>query len=235
MGRERISIKAVRPCILSGANARWATETDSGSATTIPAGHAYGEAIELRYNVADADSQFQAIFVRVAAAAGAAQTSTLRGGEFDARNETNQDSGTIEGVYGTATVKGTGTATAVFGVDGNVSMDADVAHTITTLAALRGKMQVEDAATLTKSYGVLAEMEAVTGNRFIDAYFGARSTPVSNANGAKAAVDVSEARLEVVNTNQVRLMAFTDSAGTRKELVYDPDNATVVAVANYTT
>lgn len=214
------------PVVLPGPASRIATVDPGGSAALIPVGHLYGEAIELRYDVAFTASQFQALFARVRATV--ANASTLRGAEFDARNGVGLNAGAIEGVFGSASVKGAGTIGAAFGVDGNLSMDADVAATITLGAALRGKVQAEDAATLTAVYGALVENESVTGGKAITAAYGARSS------GAGATftslIDSSGAFLVVHDTDRVTLIRFKDAAGTTKTMSYDTsDNALVFA------
>lgn len=207
---------------------RLTTGTRPGAAVNIETTNGFGEAVELRYNVKYTASQFQAIFVRVAAATGVANTSTLRGAEFDARNASNQNAGTIEGVFGSATVKGTGTITGAYGLDGNLSMDADVAAVITEGAAVRGKIQVEDAATLTAVYGMLVEHEAVTGAKAVKAAFGAKS---GSGAAFTAAIDVSGATLVSTDSGTVvRLMTFKGANGTTYHLIHDTDAATVVAV-----
>src|SRR3990172_6398304 len=86
---------------------RISTVDEKGSNLELPAAHPYGEGFELRYNPKTVAGQFQAIFVRVTADADEAQTGTIRGAEYDARNETNQNSATVMGLTGTAGGKGT--------------------------------------------------------------------------------------------------------------------------------
>ena len=156
-----------------------------------------------------------------------ANTSELRGMEVDARNASGLNAGGLTGVFGTASIKGAGTITGAYGISGNVSVDSDQAPTITEMAAVRGKIQVEDAATYTNAYGMLVEHENVTGNKIITAAYGAKS---GVAAAFKYIVDVSRARLEVSQTNEVVLMKFKDSGGTIRELRFDVDNNTVVKV-----
>jgi hypothetical protein len=216
--------------VLRGRLARIATGVEKGEAIQHASDYPYGEAIELRYDWRSASAQFQAIFARVAAAAGAAHTGTLRGAEFDARNEGGQNGGTIVGLHGTSSGKGTGTTTAAFGLNGEVSMDADVARTFTLLAGVRSKIQSEDAATITEGYGFLGENEAVTGGKTLTALLGGKNT--AGLKGWKAIIDVSGGELEIVNTDQVRLIVFDADDGTKKMLVYDR-SADVTSVINY--
>ena len=204
---------------------RHVTETLKGSTAAFPSTYAYGEVWELRYSNAFTASQFQGIFLRVANTV--ANTSETRGIEADARNASGLNSGGLTGIFGTASVKGAGTITGLYGISGNVSVDSDQAPTVTEMAAVRGKVQVEDAATYTNSYGMLVEHEAVTGAKLITAAFGAKS---GAAAAFSYAVDVSRGILEVSQTNEVVLMKFKDSGGTIRELRFDVDAATVVKV-----
>ena len=212
--------------IILAAGGRMTTGTRPGAAVNVETTNGFGEGIELRWNVKYTASQFQGLFIRVAASSGVANTSTLRGAEFDARNASDQNVGVIEGVYGSASVKGTGTVDYAFGLDGNLGMDSDEAATITLGAAVRGKVQAEDAATLTEVYCILAEHEAITGNKAIRAAFGAKS-------GAGAAftygIDLSGGIL-VATSNEVTLIRFKGANGTVYKLVHDTGSPTVVAV-----
>ena len=211
--------------ILEG-QVRVVTETLKGSTAAFPSTYAYGEVWELRYSNAFTASQFQGMFLRVANTV--ANTGTLRGMEVDARNASGLNAGELVGVHGTASVKGAGTITGCYGISGNCSVDSDQAPTLTEMAAIRGKIQVEDAATYTNAYGCLVEHEAVTGAKLVTAAFGAKS-------GASAAfqygIDLSRAILEVSQTNEVVLFKFKDSGGTIREVRFDVDNATVLEVA----
>lgn len=214
----------------AGTVSRISTKSRAGAAQNVPAlGYGYGEAIELRYDCKYTASQFQAMFIRVAAASGVANTSTLRGMEVDARNASNQNAGTLEGVFGTVSVKGTGTITGAYAVSANLSMDADVAATITEGAGVRSKIQVEDAATLTAMYGVLVEHEAVTGGKAVTAAYGAKS---GAGEAFTSLIDASGATLvETESGTDVVLIKFKGANGTTYYVVHDTDAATVLAVA----
>ncbi len=212
------------PVIMEG-QVRHSTQTLKGGTAAFPSTYEYGEVWELRYSNAFTGSQFQGIFMRIANTV--ANTGETRGCEFDARNASGLNSGGLTGVYGSASIKGAGAITGAYGISGNVSVDSSQAPTVTEMAAVRGKVQVEDAATYTNGYCMLAEHENVTGSKLITAAYGAKS-------GATAAfeyvIDVSRAILETTQTNEVVLMKFKDSGGTIRELRFDVDNTAVVKV-----
>lgn len=229
--QENLSLGTNTALLLNGTG-RIATVSQAGASANIaiaPAsGISYGEAIELRYLVDYTASQFQGMLVRVQAASGVANTSTLRGAEYDARNASNQNAGVLTGMYGSATVKGTGTVTHAYGLDGNVALDADAAATVTNLAAVRGKVQVEDAATITSGYCFLAEHENVTGNKTIAAAYGAKS---GSGEAFTALIDATGATLAETDTGTVvRLISFKGANGTTYHVIHDTDAATVLAV-----
>ena len=193
---------------------RISTVSAAGSAIAIPAAHTYGEGWELRYSCSFTASQFQGIYMQVAAAV--ANTGSIRGAELDARNASALNVGTLEGLFGQATVKGAATITNAFGVSGQVGLPADTAATVTFLAALRGKVQSEDAATITEGYGLYLENEAVTGIKLLTAAVGVKST--SGAIGFGVLIDASGTQLTNQGSNKVTLIKFKDSANVTKSL-----------------
>ena len=204
------------PAILGG---RISTTSVAGADKAFDTAYGYGEVVELRYTSAFTASQFQGLFLKVAAASGVANTSTLRGMEVDARNASGQNAGTLEGGFFQATNKGTGTTTNAFGVSGQVAFDADVAHTVTFLAGLRAKIQTEDAATITEGYGVYIENEAVTGIKLLTAGIGVKST--SGGIGFGVLIDASGTQLTDQGSNKVTLIKFKNSANVTKSLNVD--------------
>lgn len=216
---------ALVPNILKGP-VRHVTETLKGSTSAFPSTYEYGEVWELRYSNAFTASQFQGIFLRVSNTV--ANTSETRGCEFDARNASGLNSGGLTGVYGSASIKGAGTITSAYGISGNVSVDSDQAPTITEMAAVRGKVQVEDAATYTAGYCMLAEHEAVTGGKAILAAYGAKS---GGAAAFTSLIDATNAQLvETDSGTRVVLIKFQGANGTTYYMVHDTDAATVIAV-----
>jgi hypothetical protein len=211
---------------------RISTNTLAGSAISVPSDYSFGEGVELRYSSAFTASQFQGIFCQVDTSV--ANTSTIRGGEFVGRRAGGAAVavGSIMGlqIAGYTASGATGNITNLFGASIEAQTDAAYTGTITLFAGARVKLQAEDGATYTKSYGVVVEHEAVTGAKLVDAAFGAKSAATA---AYKAVIDSREATLEAINTNQVRLFAFKDAAGNAKMVVYDPDDAAVLSVANY--
>lgn len=209
---------------------RISTKTEAGAALTVPAsGYTYGEAWELRWTSAKSNSQFQGIFLEVRTSV--ANTSTIRGVEFAAAQEGAVAVGTLEGANIRATTRSatTGDITNMFGVTGEVNHNsAAYTGTITTLAAVRGKVSMEDGATYTNSSVFLAEVEPVTGGDVIGSYYRAKST---SGITATAAIDVKDAGLVETNSGKnVTLVRFTGANGTVYRLVHDTDSATAVSV-----
>lgn len=208
---------------------RISTKTVAGSAESVPATYAYGEAIELRYSSALVDTQFQGLFLQVDTSV--ANTSTIRGAEIVGRRAGGAAVavGTLVGVHSAAyTASGaTGNITNLFGINAEAQVDAAYTGTIALLCGARIKIQIEDGATYTKSYGVLVEHEEVTGAKVMDAAFAAKS-----AAGGKftALIDCTEATLAVSDTDKVTLIKFKDSAGTTKSLTYDVSAGALVIV-----
>lgn len=190
---------------------RISTKTVNGSAVAIDSGYSFGEAIELRYTSSKTNnSQFQGIFLDVRTSA--ANSSTIRGVEITAQSEGNINVGTLEGIAGKAIPRGTsGTITNAFGVTGEVTQNSSsFVGTITTLAAVRGKVSLEDGGTFTNSSVFLAETEAITGAETIGSYFRA----VGGAGiTASALIDATGVVLATVDTDKVNLIKFRDSGG----------------------
>jgi len=213
-------LKVQFPFVLEDGTPGWgriSTKTQAGSAVVIPVGYPYGEGVELRYTCAFTASQFQGLFIQVAAASGVANTSTIRGAELSARSASGQAAGFK---------RGTGTVTSAYGVTGEVQMD-DVAGTITTLAALRGKIQSGSSMTLTNGYGILIENEFISGAKTLDAVLRAQAT--GGGAGFEMGFDISGTTLATVDTNKVTLIKFKDQAGVTKELRVDTSGTVTVA------
>ena len=143
---------------------RLSTVTEAGSALAIPSTYTYGEAIELRYTSSKSNAQFQGMFLEVRTAV--ANTSTIRGFEVTAAQEGAVAVGTLEGGSGKAITRSatTGNITNMFGLTGETTHNSDAyTGTVTNLAAVRGKVSLEDGATYTNSSVFLAETEPITG------------------------------------------------------------------------
>ena len=215
--------------VLQGRMARIATDREKGAVVTYPSTHPYGEAFELRYDWKHASNQFQALYVQVRAAAGAANTGTLRGAEFNVRNESAQNAGTLMGLSAAAEIRGAATVTAIYGLNGEVAAaQADVSGVATLLAAVRAKVQSEDAGTITEGYLFLGENEAVTGGKRLTAIIGAKSTGAFAA--ARYGIDTSGFGLTLGSGNEVVLWKFRGHNGTTYYVVHDTDAATALGV-----
>lgn len=144
---------------------RLATKTAAGSAITIDSSYTRGEAWELRYTSTKADnSQFQGIFLEVRSSV--ANSSTIRGGEFHAAQDGAVAIGVLEGLNSQAITRSatTGDVTSMYGLTGEVTHNSNAyTGTITNLAAVRGKVSLEDGTTYTNSSVFLAQLEAITG------------------------------------------------------------------------
>ncbi len=225
--RERISIQAVDAIILMGPRAivtATASGVEKGQAVVIPSSFAFGEAIELRFSSALSNTQFQGIFLRVDTSV--ANTSTIRAAEFGARQGTNVAVGTLEALFAEAQLRGNANVTSAFGLDGQISMFSDYTGTVTNAAALRGKFQTEDGATLTNGYGLLLENEAVTGGLLLDAAVRVESSGITT--GFDTIIDSSGTLTTVSDTDRVRLWTFQRSDGTPVFMKYDTsDNALI--------
>lgn len=226
---ELVSWKSKKPNRLIGQWARISTETELGAATTIPASHTYGEAIELRYTVEYTASQFQALFVNVRS--DVANTSTLRGAEFSARQGAAVAIGTLEGINSAANVasSSTGDVTNAFGITGELQTDDTYTGTITAAAAVRGKFQAEDGATYTAGYVFQADLEAVTSAKAITAILGVGTA----SGGATVNSLIDTSALESTNyqsNTRVVLVKFKGANGTVYYVVHDTDSATALSV-----
>jgi len=208
-----------------GALGRITTGNRDGASVTIPSTHAPGEAIELRYS-SQKTGQFQGLFVQVE---GQGAAGTVRGAEFVGRQGSGVALSEATGLHAQGQVRGSANVDVARGLHGQVSVFSGYSGTLALAAALYGKFQTEGA--ITEGYGCLVENEAVNGGVALTAAFGAKTT--GEAPLFKSIFDTRGAGLEVINTNQVRVGAFRDAAGSDKMIVYDPDSATVLSVADY--
>jgi hypothetical protein len=116
----------------------------------------------------------------------------------------------------------------MFGLTGETTHNSSAyTGTVTTMAAIRGKVSLEDGATYTYASVLRLELEAITGGKAINAGISMHST-------AGAIVDylIDTSGIESTNysANRVVLWKFKDSAGTNRFLVFDADSATAVVV-----
>lgn len=210
-------------------DARLATTSKTGSADSIPSTYGYGEAIELRYTSALSNTQFQGLFMEVRTSV--ANTSTIRGAEIKCAQEGAVAVGTLEGLSARADTRSatTGNVTNMFGLTGETGHNSDAyTGTVTALAPVRGKAQLEDGTTYTYSSIFRAEAEAISGGVTIDAIFGTGTwTDVTPDN----LIDTSQVESTNYDTGtEVVLMKFKGANGTTYYLVHDTDAATVVEV-----
>lgn len=208
---------------------RISTESRNGSAVSIPAAHGFGEAIELRYTSARSNSQFQGLFMEVRTSV--ANSSTIRGAEIKAAQEGAVAVGTIEGLSARADARSatTGNITNLYGVTAEIGSNSDAyTGTVTSAAAFRGKLQLEDGATYTTAYVFRAEAEAISGADTITAIVGSGTfTSVT----PDSLIDFSSVESANYDSNtKVVLMKFKGANGTTYYLVHDTDSATAVEV-----
>lgn len=209
-------------------NGRISTKTAGGSAISIPSTHPFGEGVELRYTSALSNTQFQGMYVR--ADTTVANSSTIRGAEFVATRGGDVAVGTLEGINSAGYLRttGTGAVTNAFGITGEVQADSGYAGTVTLAAAVRGKFQIEDGATYTRSYVFQADLEAVTGGARVLALIGVGT--VGGAATARYGIDTTSVEFTNGSGNEVVLWAFKGADGTTYYVVHDTDSATALGV-----
>lgn len=200
--------------VVLSAEARITTGDRPGSTVEIPADHAYGESVEQRYRSLKT-GQYQAYFVQVEGQGGAA--STVRGGEWVARQHSATAIGTMAGIHAQAQVRGTGNAAVARGVDAQISVFSGYSGTLALAAALYGKFQTEG--TITEGYGALVENEAVTGGVTLRAALGVKAT--AGLTAFERLIDARGVRLAVAAANIVALIRFRDTDGNDRELRVD--------------
>lgn len=209
-------------------NSRIVTGTSmNGQAVTIVSTYSFGEAWELRYTSEKSNAQFQGIFLEVRTSV--ANTSTIRGMEIAAASQGAIAVGVLEGANIRATVRSTttGNITSMFGVTGEANFNSSAyTGTVTTIAAVRGKVSMEDGATYTNSSVFLANAEGITGSDVIGSILRASI----NANiTADAIIDCTGMNLTLVDTDKVNLIKFKDTGG--DEVILRVSDAGVVSVA----
>ena len=209
-------------------NSRIVTGTKIGaSAVTIVSTYSFGEVWELRYTSEKVDTQFQGIFMEVRTSV--ANTSTIRGAEFAAASQGAIAVGTLEGANFRATVRSTttGNITNMFGVTGEANFNSSAyTGTVTQIAAVRGKVSMEDGATYTDSSVFLANAEGITGADTMGSVLRASI----NANiTMDAIIDCTGMNLTLVDTDKVNLIKFKDTGG--DEVILRVDDSGVVSVA----
>lgn len=209
-------------------NDRISTVTAAGSAVSVPANNKYGEAIELRYSSALSNTQFQGMMLHVDTSV--ANSSTIRAAEFSAKRTADVAVGQLEGLNAAAYLRVAGSAavTNAFGITGEVQADSTYAGTVTLAAAVRGKFQVEDGATYTKSYVFQADLEAVTGAGRVTALLGVGT--VGGSATARYGIDTTAVETTNGGGGEVVLWAFKGADGTTYYLIHDTDSATAVSV-----
>ena len=206
---------------------RIATTKKSGSAITIPSTYAFGEAWEMRYTSELSNTQFQGIFLEVRTSV--ANTSTIRGAEFAAASQGAIAVGTLEGANIRATVRSTttGNITNMFVVTGEANFNSSAyTGTVTKIAAVRGKVSMEDGATYTNSSIFLAEAEGITGSDVIGSIL--RGNVNANIT-ADAIIDMTGVNLTLVDTDKVNLIKFKDTGG--DEVILRVSDGGTVSVA----
>lgn len=209
-------------------NSRIVTGTKiAGSAVTIVSTYAYGEAWELRWTSELSNTQFQGIFLEVRTSV--ANTSTIRGVEFAATSQGAIAVGTLEGANIRATVRSTttGNITNMFGITGEANFNSSAyTGTVTQIAAVRGKVSLEDGATYTDSSVFLANAEGITGADVIGSILRGNI----NANiTADAIIDMTGVNLTLVDTDKVNLIKFKDTGG--DEVILRVSDSGTVSVA----
>jgi len=213
--------------LLRGENSgvpRISTMTESGAAVSIPSTYGFGEAIELRYSSALSNTQIQGIFLQVDTSV--ANTSTVRGVEIAARRSAAVAVGTLMGgniVAYTGNGVNTGNITTMYGLSCEAQIDDTYTGTIAEFAGLRVKLQTEDGATVTASYGIIIDNEYVTGGKTLTAMIRMQAT---SGTGADCLIDASGVQTTVSDTDKVLLFKFKRSDGTTVFCRYDTsDNA----------
>jgi hypothetical protein len=164
----------------------------------------------------------------IASAAG-----TFRGGDFQAGNGTTIGvaAGTLEGVFAEAVLKagsaGAHTIAAMRGLVAGLDANGDANATVTAGRAIYAYVR-SGLATLTASCVAFLQHEAVAGaGKTLTAFIVCDS--VAPNGGANALVDASTAKLTATG-DEITLIAFKDSAGGAKKLVYDVSDAAVKVI-----
>lgn len=212
-----------------------ATGTKAGANLMTPAsGDGSGEAIDLRYKpiAGKTAGQFQGLYMRCTAPSVAATTLTIRAAELQARQQENYAIGALVPLHVNAYLRGSGNVGSACGADIQAELHSGYTGTVTALAGLRVRVVSEDGATITAGYGIEIENRAQTGIKRLDAAILVKDNPAREG-GFGVLIDCRDAALTVHDTDMITLIAFKDSAGNALRLVYDPTNATVVAVQAY--
>lgn len=151
---------------------RVASMTAAGSAIAIGATYAYGEGIELRYDVSDftgVGGTFNGMYLRAEETAGA-DGKNLRGAEiYGVCNDATMGAGTLWGTLTYAYVKGKTAVTVenMYAVQGELTWDASRTHdcTVTTAAAcFRAKITGGRVADYTKIHGYTLTIGEMDGD-----------------------------------------------------------------------
>jgi hypothetical protein len=141
---------------------RMSSMTAAGSAIQITSSYAYGEGIEMRYQVTDwtgIGSSFKGMYLRSEAKTTAATGKSIYGAEiYGVCNNVTMTTGSLWGALFYAYVKGVGAVTVnnMYAVQGELTWDASRTHdcTITTAAAcFRAKITGGHVADYTKIHG----------------------------------------------------------------------------------
>lgn len=141
---------------------RVSSMTAAGSAIQITSAYAYGEGIEMRYQVTDwtgVGSSFKGMYLRSEAATNSASGKSIYGAEiYGVCNNVTMGSGSLWGAMNYAYVKGVGAVTVnnMYAVQGELTWDASRTGdcTITTAAAcFRAKITGGRVADYTKIHG----------------------------------------------------------------------------------
>jgi hypothetical protein len=141
---------------------RMSSMTAAGSAIQITSSYAYGEGIEMRYQVTDwtgVGSSFKGMYLRSEAITTAATGKSIYGAEiYGVCNNVTMTTGSLWGALFYAYVKGVGAVTVnnMYAVQGELTWDASRTHdcTITTAAAcFRAKITGGRVADYTKIHG----------------------------------------------------------------------------------
>src|SRR3990167_7460163 len=206
---------------------RISTSTRPGAALTFPDAYSFGEAIELRYTFAESgNSSRQGLFMEVRQ--NAANSATIRGAEITASQCGAVAIGTLEGANIRAVPRSssTGNITALYGVPGEVTFNsACYTGTVSETASVRGKLSMENGATINNASVFLAEAEGITGADVADSIM--RFDNGANVSFTEA-LNFGSATL-TATCNRVTLMRFKNAAGTEK--ILRVDNCGTVSVA----
>ncbi len=138
------------------------------------------------------------------------------------------------GLFVASYVGATTTAVNIYGVTGFIAQGSGLTCT-GNCAAVQAHLQTRSDESIGVHTGVLIHNEAVGGNGLVlaqGAIYVTESSLGGSVKGYECLIDGSTATLTDQGGNEVILFKFKDSGGTAKKLVYDTDNATVVAVAS---